>query len=153
MLDVNVSAKKRDINNVPTTKEGNMRYIFKGLALLAMVSLLLTSCAKAPPTPPATELPGLLVETDWLAQHLDDPNLRIVDVRAADDYLQGHIPNAVNLPRKTELSDPDNPIKGMVLPKEKIEPLLGGLGISNQIAVVAVDDTGGKGAGRLSWIL
>jgi len=42
--------------------------------------------------------PQLLAETDWLAQHLDDPAVRIVDARPPQQYAAGHIPGAVNLP-------------------------------------------------------
>ena len=42
--------------------------------------------------------PQLLAETDWLAQHLDDSNVRIVDARPPQQYGAGHIPGAVNLP-------------------------------------------------------
>jgi thiosulfate/3-mercaptopyruvate sulfurtransferase len=42
--------------------------------------------------------PQLLAETDWLAEHMDDPTLRIVDARPPQQYAAGHIPGAVNLP-------------------------------------------------------
>ena len=42
--------------------------------------------------------PELLVSTEWLAAHLDDPGIRIVDMRrAAGEYEAGHVPNAVHL--------------------------------------------------------
>ena len=40
--------------------------------------------------------PELLVDTAWLAQHLNDQNIRIVDMRARG-YAEGHIPEAVFL--------------------------------------------------------
>ncbi len=42
--------------------------------------------------------PQSLVSCDWLARHLHDPHLRILEVSASPDdtvYRQGHIPNAV----------------------------------------------------------
>jgi 3-mercaptopyruvate sulfurtransferase SseA len=42
--------------------------------------------------------PQLLAETDWLALHLRDPNVRIVDARPPQQYSAGHIPGAVNSP-------------------------------------------------------
>jgi len=36
--------------------------------------------------------PQLLAETDWLAKHLDDPTVRIVDARPPQQYAAGHIP-------------------------------------------------------------
>ena len=38
--------------------------------------------------------PELLVDTAWLAQHLTDPNVRIVDLRPRG-YADGHVPEAV----------------------------------------------------------
>ena len=40
----------------------------------------------------------LLVSASWLAQHLHDPNVKIIDARSAQDYTAGHIPGAVLLP-------------------------------------------------------
>jgi rhodanese-related sulfurtransferase len=41
--------------------------------------------------------PELLTETDWLAAHLDDRRVRIVDARGPQQYAAAHIPGAVNL--------------------------------------------------------
>ncbi len=41
--------------------------------------------------------PELLAESNWLAEHLDDPNVRIVDARPPKLYVAGHIPGAMNL--------------------------------------------------------
>ena len=65
-----------------------------------------------------------LVSPEWLAAHLGDPDLRILDVRwclrceegrevTFDDregYLAGHIPGAVFVGMQQELSDPDHPL-------------------------------------------
>ena len=40
----------------------------------------------------------LLVSASWLAQHLHDPNMKIIDARSAQDYAAGHVPGAVLLP-------------------------------------------------------
>jgi thiosulfate/3-mercaptopyruvate sulfurtransferase len=98
------------------------------------------------------ENPDLLVSTDWLEQHLTDEDIKIVDVRSEEDYKKGHIPGAVNLPVKKTV-DADNPIPGMVAPKEKIEELLGNLGISNEDRVIVYDKGGTPFAGRVFWIL
>ena len=41
--------------------------------------------------------PELLADTDWLAQHLDDPDIRIVDCDLFPEYLRAHIKNAVGI--------------------------------------------------------
>jgi len=94
--------------------------------------------------------PELLAETDWLAQHLNDPTLRIVDMRSEEAYRKGHIPGAVNLGWKA-LKDPDN--EAYVIPPEKLATLMGQLGIGNDITVVGYDDQGGLGPARLWWVL
>lgn len=94
--------------------------------------------------------PELLVETDWLAAHLNDPNLRIVDMRVRG-YDEGHIPNAVHL-RNDEIRDPRRP-PTFLPPPDAFEKLMARLGISNTTRVVVYDDRGGIYAARLWWIL
>src|ERR671929_1893861 len=49
----------------------------------------------------------LLVSTDWLAAHLNDPDIRIVEVdEDTDAYGRGHIPGAVAVNWNTDLQDP-----------------------------------------------
>ncbi|MDD3829140.1 MAG: rhodanese-like domain-containing protein, partial [Anaerolineae bacterium] len=51
--------------------------------------------------------PEVLVETEWLAEHLDDPDIRIVEVD--EDVLLydvGHIPGAVKIDWVADLNDP-----------------------------------------------
>ncbi len=99
------------------------------------------------------------VETDWLAAHLDDPQVRIIDLRyywdrpGIEAYRADHIPGAVYLQWDTELSDPQNPVKFMLLPPERLENLMGRLGVNNSMTVVAYDDEGGHFSSRLWWTL
>jgi thiosulfate/3-mercaptopyruvate sulfurtransferase len=125
-------------------------------AITVLVALVLSGCPAATPTPtPAVEIgyanPELLVETDWLAEHLDDPDLRVVDARKADEYKAGHIPGAVNIPRSATF-DPEAP-KGMVAPKEMIEEVFGSKGISNETRVVIYGIGKDKDAARIFWTL
>ncbi len=39
--------------------------------------------------------PVLLADTDWLAERIDDPAVRVVDARTDEDYAAGHIDGAV----------------------------------------------------------
>jgi rhodanese-related sulfurtransferase len=89
--------------------------------------------------------PELLAETDWLAQHLNDPGIRIVDMRSEGAYQKGHIPGAVHLGWKA-LKDADNEL--YVIPPEKLAGLMGQQGISTDTTVVAYDDQGGLGPAR-----
>ena len=94
--------------------------------------------------------PELLAETAWLAQHLNDPSIRIVDMRSEGAFQKGHIPGAVNLGWKA-LKDTDNEL--YVIPPEKLAELMGQQGIGNDTTVVAYDDQGGLGPARLWWVL
>ena len=99
-----------------------------------------------------------LVETDWLAAHLADPAVRIVDMRFYFDrdgreaYLAGHIPGAVWLDWTKDLSDPDNPVQYMLAPLDKFVATMNRLGIDNNTTVVAYDDEGGHFGSRLWWV-
>lgn len=93
--------------------------------------------------------PGSLVSTDWVAEHLDDPNVRIVDTRTRG-YDDGHIPGAVYL----ELSasrDKENP--PTFLPDlDTFVATIESLGISNDTHVVFYDDRSGV-YGTRPWVL
>src|SRR5687767_14981124 len=94
--------------------------------------------------------PDLLVDTAWLAQHLTDPTLRIVDLRARG-YAEGHIPEAVFLDNNW-IRNPKAPPTFLPTPQE-FEALMAKLGISNTTRVIAYDERGGIYAARLWWIL
>jgi thiosulfate/3-mercaptopyruvate sulfurtransferase len=94
--------------------------------------------------------PELLAETAWLAQHLNDAAIRIVDMRSEAAYSKGHIPGAVHLGWKA-LKDADNEV--YVIPPEKFANLMGQLGIGRDTTVVGYDDQGGLGPANLWWVL
>lgn len=94
--------------------------------------------------------PELLVDGEWLARHLDDPAVRIVDLRARG-YDEAHVPNAVWL-ANSEIRAAGRPPSFLPTPEE-FEALMGRLGISNETRVIAYDDRGGIYAARLWWIL
>jgi len=97
--------------------------------------------------------PEMLVDTAWLADHLQDANIRIVDMRrnGETDYAAGHIPGAVNL-LNDAIRDPRN--APTFLPsRSAFEALMAQLGISNGTRVIVYDDRGGLYAARLWWIL
>jgi len=95
--------------------------------------------------------PELLVETQWLDRHAEDANLRLVDMRRAEKYHEGHIPGAVNL-SLSELSSND-PVRGMAVASEEFAHIMGRLGISTNTQVLIYDDSGGLLAARLLWLL
>src|SRR5688572_24376147 len=94
--------------------------------------------------------PELLVDTTWLAAHLNDPAIRIVDMRPRG-YAEGHIPGAVWLDNNA-IRIANRPPTFLPTPAEFAE-LMATLGISNKTRVIAYDDRGGIYATRLWWIL
>jgi thiosulfate/3-mercaptopyruvate sulfurtransferase len=114
-----------------------------------------------------------LVETEWLAAHLDDPQVRIVDMRGsvrtetAPDGFQtaaylgeraaydaGHIPGAVYLDWTTDLVDENDPVPAQAAPPEKLARILGERGIGDEHRIIAYDDhPSSQFATRLWWLL
>lgn len=94
--------------------------------------------------------PDLLVETTWLAAHLHDSTIRIVDLRRSG-YAQGHIPGAVLLENEA-IRVANRPPTFLPTPHE-FERLMARLGIGPHTRVIAYDDRGGIYATRLWWIL
>jgi thiosulfate/3-mercaptopyruvate sulfurtransferase len=94
--------------------------------------------------------PHMLVDTAWLAAHVDDPGIRVVDMRP-NGYAAGHVPGAVHL-ANSAIRDSKNPA-GFVPSQAAFESLMGRLGITNTTRVIAYDERGGLYAARLWWIL
>lgn len=99
------------------------------------------------PAQAGTTVPGPLVSTDWLAEHLDE--VLVLDVRAdvpsyygeskAKIRVQGHIPGAVLLPwNEIRQKRVENGVElvGMVLERERFQDLARRLGVKQGRAVV-----------------
>src|SRR5579871_3490100 len=101
-----------------------------------------------------------LVTTDWLADHLNDPGIRIVDATfkmpgvlplPKDDYLAAHIPGAVYFDVDA-VSDHSNPLPHMFPSAEQFGRDAGALGVSNSDTVVIYDAGGWVAAPRAWWM-
>lgn len=99
-----------------------------------------------------------LVSTQWLAAHLNDPRVKILDATfkmpgvlplPKDDYLAQHIPGAVFFDVDA-VSDHSSPLPHMYPSAEQFGRDVGALGISNDDTVV-VYDAGGWVAGPRAW--
>jgi thiosulfate/3-mercaptopyruvate sulfurtransferase len=100
--------------------------------------------------------PELLAEPDWLAQNLDNPNVRIIDCAALEAYRRAHIPGAVQLPVHIYIKedDPAGSDHGvLVTPPAAFEELMGKRGVSSDTTVVTYDDNNALVAARLWWVL
>lgn len=106
---------------------------------------------------------SLLVSTEWLAAHLDDPDLRVVDVRwyllppknGRDEYARAHIPNAAFVDISDDLASPVDAGPGRhPLPSvERFAAAMSRAGVDENTYVIAYDDSGGATAARLWWLL
>lgn len=114
-----------------------------------------------------------LVETSWLAEHLQDPRLRIVDMRgyvrtvtqadgrqeasyegAREEYEQGHIPGAVYIDWTSDIVDPEEAVEAQVARPERFAETMSRLGIGDNHLVVAYDShPASQFATRLWWAL
>ena len=120
------------------------------LIFIALVFLGLVSSSWAASYPNSQ----FLVEPAWLAGHLKDQNLRVVDMRTdSKDYDKGgHIPGAIYLSVESIRAPVET--GGFRLPtKSEGEKILGNLGIAKETMVVIYDDVGGLNGSRLFFTL
>ncbi|MBI2886259.1 MAG: sulfurtransferase [Chloroflexi bacterium] len=94
--------------------------------------------------------PHLLVETGWLAEHLQDPNIRILDCDVRDAYRRAHIPGAV-CPKEHYMKNPEN--NRLIMEPEQFAEEMAQMGIGDDTLVVAYDASGGVYAARFWWCL
>ncbi len=115
-----------------------------------------------------TILPGQLVDTDWLSEHLGEPDLRVLEcttvLRPGDDgrlraesgrpeYEAGHIPGSGFADLPGDLSDRSSELRFMMAPAEQIAEAMSGYGVGEGTRVVLYDRAGGAWAARIWWML
>jgi thiosulfate/3-mercaptopyruvate sulfurtransferase len=102
-----------------------------------------------------------LVTTDWLANNLDAPGVRVLDATwfladagrdARAEHEDGHIPGArffdINL-----MSDKTDPLPTMLPPRDQFAAQLGALGLSDGDRIVLYDNAPHHTAARAWWML
>ncbi|MEJ1991763.1 MAG: 3-mercaptopyruvate sulfurtransferase [Maritimibacter sp.] len=104
--------------------------------------------------------PKTLVSTDWLAKHLNDPDLRLFDASwfmpdsdrdARAEYDQSHIPGA-RFFDIDEIADLRSPLPHMVPPVEKFMARMRAMGVGDGHQVVVYDSAGIFSAARVWWL-
>jgi thiosulfate/3-mercaptopyruvate sulfurtransferase len=90
-----------------------------------------------------------LVDFSWIDRHKEDTGLTIVDSRPPIKYLQGHVPQAINLPTSKVFD------RGTLelLPFERLAGIVGDVGIDEDSTVVICDDHDGQNEAMLAWTL
>ena len=111
-----------------------------------------------------------LATTEWLASHLDDPNLRVLEctvfLRPRDDgkpgykaipataeFAEGHIPGAVYADLTTDLSDRAQSLRFMMPPAGQFAEAMGRYGVGDDSEVILYDREGNMWAARIWWML
>ncbi len=112
--------------------------------------------------------PDQLVDTEWLADQLGAPDLRVFDTTVhlrpdpprtyriesgRDDYDKGHIPTAGFLDLAGELSDPSSSLSFTMPPPEQLERVLSAAGLGTDTRVVLYSTSHAMWATRMWWML
>ena len=104
--------------------------------------------------------PKTLVSTDWLAQHLKDPDLRLIDAswylpdmgrNARAEYEAAHIPGA-RFFDIDDISDHRSDLPHMAPPVEKFMSRMRAMGVGDGHQVVVYDGAGLFSAARVWWL-
>jgi thiosulfate/3-mercaptopyruvate sulfurtransferase len=137
----------------------------KLLVLIAALALT-TSCASSKPKTDLTI--DTLVTTEWLSQHLDDPDLVVLDctvqvgmdegggfqiLSGRADYDGGHIPSAGFADLLGDLSTGESPPRFAMPTPGQFSAAMGALGVGDDSRVVLYDRMGSAWAARVWWML
>jgi thiosulfate/3-mercaptopyruvate sulfurtransferase len=136
------------------------------------MALLLTACSDegeiAGVSNDAEPVMDSLVTAEWLSEHLDDPDLVVLDcsvtleqtegggirtVSGEAAYAAGHIPKAGFADLKGALSDADSPLQFAVPTPEQFAAAMAELGVGDDTRVVLYDTSGSMWAARVWWML
>ncbi|HEX5216853.1 MAG TPA: sulfurtransferase [Vicinamibacterales bacterium] len=94
--------------------------------------------------------PEMLVSTEWVAEHLNDPNVRIVE--SNEDtllYASGHLPGAVHVDWTHDLNDP---VRRDYITRKGFEALMSKIGVTPKTTVVFYGDKNNWWACYALWV-
>jgi len=95
--------------------------------------------------------PEVLVSTQWVAEHLQEPKVRLVEVDVdTSAYDQGHIAGAVGWNWQSQLQDN---LRRDLISKSELERLLGQSGVSNDTTIILYGDNNNWFAAYAFWQL
>lgn len=119
--------------------------------VLLSLTLFVLGSALAFPVPERLNR-GLLVETTDLVDLLSQPGVRVLDARPPEEYHQGHIPGAGNLPAPSTDSLESNR-QGFPMPLERAQQLFRAAGVNTDSRVIVYDNQGNRFAARVFYVL
>jgi thiosulfate/3-mercaptopyruvate sulfurtransferase len=144
------------------------RKLFTLITALTLVSACTTQQSQPDVTIGVDAELGTLVTTEWLSQHLDDPDLVVLDcsvrvemdgaggfrtVSGRSDYEGGHLPSAGFADLMGALSDSESPYQFALLTPEQFSAAMGALGVGDNSRVVLYDAGPSAWAARVWWML
>lgn len=101
--------------------------------------------------------PDILVDSDWLQEHIDDPDIRIVDCDPMDAFRRAHIRGAVGIKVHHYIKHPDytnDPIGyPLVAEPDVAKDVFESMGIDDNTTVISYDSSGSLWAARFWWVL
>ena len=104
-----------------------MKRLIKVISIVAVSSSLLS----------ALEVPNdHIASTKWVNSHLDDAHLVIVDTRENKAYLKGHIPGAVNIPKKMYFQGKLGSVEKLPTTPEQLQKMYQTVGIDDESAIL-----------------
>jgi thiosulfate/3-mercaptopyruvate sulfurtransferase len=93
--------------------------------------------------------PEVLVSTQWVVDHRNDPNVRIVEVDVdTKAYDEGHVPGAIGWAWNSQLCDT---VRRDILSKDQMQDLMGASGIGNGTTVIIYGDNNNWFAAWALW--
>lgn len=143
-------------------------------AIVTLIALFLLTVACSTPDEQSNNAAEVdtamdsLVTADWLKQHLDDPDLVVLDasvlikpdgdggfsiINGRENFETGHIPGAGFADLQGDLSDADSPIGYAVPAPEQFAAAIGARGVGDDSKVVIYDASGSMWAARVWWML
>ena len=144
----------------------NVHEKIKTPSVLIAAMVLATACADS--TTRDESAMDTLVTPEWLAEHLADPDLVVLDctvlvepdesggfrsVSGRSNYETGHIPSAGFADLLGELSDSESSLQFAVPSPEQFAAAMGALGVGDDSRVVLYDANGTAWAARVWWML
>lgn len=138
------------------------------ILMAALILVAVNGMTESQPDRDTRDAMGTLVTTEWLSQHLDDPDLVVLDctvrmvpkeggglksVSGRADYESGHIPSAGFADLLGDLSDADSPLNFALPTPEQFCAAMGALGVGDDTRVVLYDGFNSVWAARVWWML
>lgn len=144
------------------------RYVFSLFAALAFVSACTHSSEQTEPTTKVQPELDALVSAEWLSEHLDDPDLVVLDctvlieadenggmqvVSGRSNFEAGHIPSAGFADLTTDLTNLDSPLMFSMPTPGQFGRAMGALGVGADSTVVLYSASNPDWAARVWWML